>query len=146
MKYFFSFMLCIILMLRVQAQPAAAIEYNLHTAGISIGYLVDDRLELTTGFNTKLFSYNTILYASAGYKILFSHKDDDNFNLTPSIGIGKYFLQLYDAKDQLLEDSKNNKLFLRLEAGKDWYMGRLFISANYCAVWYCSVGIKAFIQ
>ncbi len=130
------------------AQPTIGMQYTSKGYGLTIGYLNHNNVEITAGYNVSVLVHNVpdIYYSTAGYRLLLSHKEEDNFSLTPSVGYGISALRTYDAKNYLVSKTKTNKAFYGAELGKDWYMGRLSLHANYCGMLYYGVGIKVYIK
>lgn len=113
---------------------------------------MSDKIEISASYRRPMVRNDTysILSFQIGRQILITRKDEDNYSFTPSIGYG--YLRKKDFTEynmNRLSDAhiENIAVFApvySLEFGKDAYLGRAFISANYCKELYFSIGIKMF--
>lgn len=115
-------------------------------AGVQLGYLSTDGIEISTGYKVPLISATnpSVFNLSLGKQILLTHDDEDNYSITPSAGIASVSYKVID-KDVVTKVSKITAIY-GIEIGKDAYLGRVFIAANYAQQFYFSIGIKAFIK
>lgn len=97
--------------------------------GISIGYHVP--ITKTTVPN--------VYYAAGMYQFDLSHNDQDNFTATATLGIA---LHNYTDAGKYQGYTNTTGAAYGLELAKDWYMGRLYISANYMSRMYVGAGMK----
>ncbi len=135
----------------ISAQPYVSISANTKGFGMSAGYLSASNLDLSIGYDVPFRKADvpSIFYAKTGYQILLSNYDENNFSLTPSLGIANYKVKDFshwDNEGGSVKDINEIKPIYGLELAKDWNAGRLFISANYCGNVYGSIGIRAFIK
>ncbi len=146
-RYLFTLYILVI-SFAASAQPAIGMQYSSKGYGLTVGYLNNNKIEITAGYNVSVLVHNVpdIYYSTIGYKIELSDYEKDNFSLTPSAGYGIYSLRSYDEKNYFVAKNKSNKPFYGMELGKDWYMGRLSLHVNYCGMLYYGVGIKAYIK
>lgn len=138
----------------LQAQPFLSISATTKGAGFSIGYLLGQPgIELNAGYNVHPTREDVpaLFNLSVGKRILLSHQEKDNFTLTPSIGYAAYsvkdFTEFY--KDETAGEIfqlKAAKPIYSLELGKDWYLGRVYVNANYCNAPFFGLGMRAFIK
>jgi len=115
----------------------------------TIGWLSDIGIDLNVNYKSSLLKADVarILSFNIGKRIELSQ---NNFNVTPYIGIANYRNKDFraydiDRKNEVIQINETGLIY-RLELGKDWYMGRLYIEGTYCNGFYFGAGIKAFIQ
>jgi hypothetical protein len=113
-----------------QSKPFAGV--SLHSIGYSlqIGVKTENRV-LTIGYSTPITSAlnPTLAFITTGREFDLG-KD---YALTTSTGYAFY------------NTIKSVKPMATIEASKDIYKGRLFITANYCKVFFAGAGFKIFI-
>lgn len=138
---------CILITINTYSQPFASFESTTKGFGINLGFQSNEGVQVAGGFNVSITRADVadIYYGSVGYNILLSHKDEDNFSITPTIGPAFYSKEVFDANYNG-KTEKGFKPIFGLELGKDWYDGRLFILANRCDKFYYGIGIKYFIN
>lgn len=137
-----------------KAQPFASFTTNTKNVGLSIGYLEEQSgIEVSTGYHVPVLRTDRpwIFDLSLGKRILLSQNEKDNFSITPSIGYAQYSIKDFSAYDNEKEGGdikqiKEIRPVYKLELGKDWHLGRLYISANYCKSPFLGIGIRAFIK
>lgn len=137
-----------------KAQTFVSFTTTTKNAGLSIGYLEEaSGIELSTGYNVPVLRNDRpwLFSLTLGKRVLLSQNETDNFSITPSIGYALYSVKDFSAYENDKEGGdikqvKEIRPFYKLELGKDWYLGRLFISANYCKRPFYGVGIRAFIK
>ena len=140
-------MVCILITVNTYSQPFASFEGTTKGFAMTVGYQNDEGIHMAAGYNVSITKANSadLFYGNVGYNILLTQHDENNFSLTPTIGAAHSIVQVFDAKDNFTT-VKGIKPIFGLELGKDWHMGRLFLSANYCGKAYYGIGIKAFIN
>ena len=85
-----------------------------------------------------------------GKEFLLSHADEDNYTIGLHAGPALYRVKdftKYDADPTGLTpivQVSRFKMMFSVELGKDSYMGRWFIYANYCGAPFFGAGVKAF--
>jgi hypothetical protein len=132
------------------AQTFIGLSAGSNGAGVSVGYLSAPGIEVSAGYSMPLISAEKphVFYAAIGKQLLLTQNEEDNFSITPSVGIAhssrKDFTE-YDKGGPILT-IENTKPLYSIEIGKDWYHGRLFVSGSYCGVFSVSVGMRAFIK
>ena len=112
--------------------------------------IISEGIEVGITHKVPLFSSEvpTITSLMIGKKVNLTNQEIDNYCLTPSIGIGYYKRQDfkdYDNGGDIIYIAEAKPIF-NLELSKDWYMGRLFVSASYCSGIYGSFGMKCFLN
>jgi len=111
--------------------------------------VLNEGTEITFSYKTPMTKNDVAKIASLsfGKQILLSNREEDNYSLTPSIGMANYRVKdfsKYDAgEDNIIQVSQFKPVY-SIELGKDAYMGRMFISASYCRNPYFVVGFKVF--
>lgn len=139
--------MCILITVNTYSQPFASFEGTTKGFGMTIGTQTMDGIQLAIGYNVSIIKADVpdLFFGNVGYNILLTRHDQDNFSLTPTIGAAHSTVKVFDVKDNYIT-VKGIKPIYGLELGKDWHMGRLFVSANYCGIAYYGIGIKAFID
>lgn len=153
MKQLFLVMI-LFTVISLQAQPFLSVAATTKGEGLSIGYLEPHSgIELSTGYNVHLYREDVpaIFNLSLGKRTLLSHQDKDNFTITPSIGYAVYSVKDFTnfEKDEVHGEIIQIRLIrpiYGLELGKDWYLGRLYINANYCNKSFFGIGMRVFIK
>ena len=140
-------MVCILITVNTYSQPFASFEGTTNGFAMTVGVQTIDGIQISAGYNKPLSSSEkpTLFYGNAGYNIFLSNYDEDNFTLTPTIGAAQSSVKVFDVNDNSTT-IKDIKPIYGLELGKDWNMGRLFISANKCIKMFYGIGIKAFFK
>ena len=82
---------------------------------------------------------------SAGYQLNITNDEEDNYSFTPSIGAALVKSRMWDSK-AVMTVYEQIKLVYGAELGKDAFMGRVFIHANYSDALYYGVGMKVFFK
>lgn len=77
---------------------------------------------------------------SYGHEFLLSNYEDDNYSVTPFIGIAQYKLKQIDD----IPEYKRIVPIYTLELAKKYYAGQVFVSGTYCKSTYFSIGIRIF--
>jgi hypothetical protein len=138
------------------AQPNIGMSVQSKGFGLSSGFLAGN-LDMQLGLSvSKTTDVARIFYASTGYKIKLDNAEEDNFSITPSVGISKYHITDASQWKSGGEVKEINKIlpFASFEIGKDVsalvsgqkIYARMFISANYCEKMFASLGLRAFIK
>jgi len=133
------------------AQPYIGMLATNKGVGFQIGVLSESGgLELSAASNMPLLSNTTptILSINIGKQFLLTKNDDDNYSITPSVGFSSYNYKNFTEYDKIprgdIIQVSEIKPIYRIEIGKDSYLGRVFVSANYCKGFYYGVGMKFF--
>ncbi|CAN5376017.1 hypothetical protein BH11BAC3_BH11BAC3_19060 [soil metagenome] len=145
---------CLLAATLIKAQPFLSFSTTTNGIGLSAGFLEPQSgIEIATGYNMPVLSATKphLFIMQAGKRILLTQNEEDNFTITPTIGYANYTmkdLSNYYGKEATgtREKIKQIKAIVGLELGKDWYLGRLFINANYCGTAFYGLGIRAFIK
>lgn len=121
-------------------QATIGIQYTTKGFGMDAGYMHRSGVQLLAGYNVSIKTtlVPNLTYVALGYKI------GENITVTPSVGYSHYKVGKY-LKEQYTESS-SYKIIYNLEVGKDYEPGRVFITANYCGIFYAGVGMRAFIN
>ncbi|MEO5889852.1 MAG: hypothetical protein ABIQ31_06335 [Ferruginibacter sp.] len=138
----------------LQAQPFLSVAGTTKGAGFALGYLDSESgIEFNLGYNVPILRADRprLLDFSVGKKFLLSHKDEDNISLTSSVGYALYSVKDFSAYELDKEygaiiQIKKIKAIFGLELGKDWYLGRLYVSGHYCGNPFLSIGMRAFLK
>ena len=138
---------------RVFAQPFLGFNANNRGVGVHAGFLFNN-IEVTG--NYKSFSRRNdvpkVLSLSAGYRVLLTQKEMDNWSVTPSIGVGNYRLKDFTAYDAdptgitgIKQISKYKPVY-GVNLSRDSYLGQGFVSVDYCnkAMFY-GIGIRGYL-
>ncbi|MEO7535860.1 MAG: hypothetical protein ABIU30_18510 [Ferruginibacter sp.] len=133
------------------AQPFIGIGATNRGANLQAGILAE-KVELT--FAAKIpftrVDIPTVLSLTAGKQFLLSNKDEDNYSLTTSLGIASHTIKdftKYNADEtgaSPIITVNTIRIIYGLEIGKDSYLGRFYVAANYCHGFYYGVGIRIF--
>jgi hypothetical protein len=113
-----------------QSKPFAGVSF--HSIGYSLqGGIKKENRVLTIGYSTPITSAlnPTLAFITTGHEFDLG-KD---YALTTSTGYAFY------------NTIKNLKPMATIEASKDIHKGRLFITANYCKVFFAGAGFKIFL-
>lgn len=151
MKKFLSLIACTLIIAASYCQPFAGLGLTNKGVNFQAGALISG-IEITAAAK-RPYSRNDIplIYSlSVGKQILLTDNQEDNYSITPSIGYANYRIKDFTAYDKdptgatgPVQISTFTPIY-GLELGKDSYMGRVFISANYCKGLYFGMGIKIF--
>lgn len=139
--------MCILITVNTYSQPFASFEGTTKGVAMTLGYQSYSGLQIAGGYNVPFTNstHATLVYANVGYNYILDNEDQDNFSLTPTIGIAHSSVQVFDTRDNPITIVSVRPIY-GMEFGKDWHMGRLFVSANYCQKFYYGIGIKAFFK
>ena len=140
-------MMCILITVNTYSQPFVSFEGTTKGFGMTIGTQTKEGIQLAAGYNVSITKADVpdLFFGNVGYNILLTQNDEDNFTLTPTVGAAHSTVKVFDKNDNYTT-VKGIKPIFGLELGKDWNMGRLFVSANYCQKFYYGIGIKAFFK
>lgn len=133
----------------INAQVYMGTDINNKGVGANLGFL-GDHLDINTGINIPLSRTDvaTIAHFTTGYMINLTHKDEDNFTITPSIGMGSYHIKDYTAYnlDPHQGPTKISEIlpYYSLELGKDAYMGRISLKLSYCKEVIAGISMRIF--
>lgn len=138
----------------LKAQPYLSVTATTKGVGLSAGYLEKrSGIELNTGYHVPVIKADLpwIFNISLGTRILISHREKDNFNVTPSIGYAVYSIKDQSAYESGKETGANMRVretraIYGLELGKDLHLGRIYVSARYCDKAFWGIGMRAFIK
>ena len=139
--------MCILITINTYSQPFASFEGTTKGVAMTLGYQSYSGLQIAGGYNVSLTNARNadLFYGNVGYNYILGDKEEDNFSLTPTIGIAHSSVQVFDVNDVPTTIISVRPIY-GLEFGKDWHIGRLFVSANYCQKFYYGIGIKAFFK
>lgn len=154
--------LIIFLTYESKAQVYAGAEFGAKGWGLNCGYLSTkyvEGLELKAAFNvpyTRNENEPKIFYSSIGYSIKLTNYEEDNFEITPSIGHSRYSVSdlskaPYAGGSSDTTISKST-LLLSFEAGKDFTRGagnthgRFYAFATHSEEWFYGMGLRLFIK
>lgn len=144
------FSIALFLTCLTQAQPFISVSGTTKGIAFSAGLLTTSGLEVSAGYNmwSRTPSVPTIGYVQAGYHVLLSQNEKDNYTLTPGVGVASWSRKDFTEWDKGGDVISISKvaLLLSLEAGKDINLGRVFINVSYCERPYAGVGIRAFFR
>lgn len=147
MKKLILLILIIIIGINTYSQIYLNTAINTKGVGCGVGALIEEKIDLNLNYTFPLTRNDipSILSFNIGPRILLSHKEEDNFTITPQIGLASYQVNKYTKEGK--EHINSTNTIYTLEIGKDWFNGRLFISSTYCNnLIYFSLGMKAFLK
>jgi len=152
MKHLFL-MMSLFIAFSLKAQPFLSMTGTTKGVGFSIGFLDQQSgIEFSSGYHVPVLRADLpwLFNISVGKRILLSHKEEDNFTITPSIGYADYsvkdFSQYEEEGEHPIVKIKEIRAIYKIELGKDWHLGRVYITANYCKNVFWGVGLRAFIK
>ena len=125
----------------------------------NIGFLAD-KVDISFGLQFPLTDklVPTIYSLSVGRMLNITNEEEDNFTITPAIGLsvlnkievvpantfsekyGQYFPY------EMFKSSNSIKPYYSLEVGKDAHLGRVFIKTVHCGKIYPSFGMRLFLN
>lgn len=141
----------IIISLNGHAQGFAGLFATNNGVGIQAGFLAS-KIDVNASLKFPLADLTspTIYSLSIGRQLLITQKEADNYSITPSIGIAYTQVKDFTAYDQnpYIAPTNVNEVhtIYSLEAGKDAYLGRVYVQANYCKIFYVNVGMRIFFN
>lgn len=155
-KYYIAQIAVVIILLAILCSFKSHAQYlgvSATTKGAALhAGIVANGIEIAGTYKTPLWSNVTpsVLSLSFGKQILLTNNDIDNWTVTPSIGFASLKYQDFSDYDSrpnghIIEVSEIKAIY-NLEVAKDFYMGRIFISATHCGTTYFSFGLKAFFS
>ena len=135
----------IIISLNVNAQFAGVSVIN-KGLGVNAGILTN-KVVIQAALTFPIINLeNANTYSlSAGYQLNITNDDKDNYSFTPLIGAARIRSRTWNAKDAM-SVQQSIKAMYGAEFGKDAYMGRVFINANYSDALYYGIGMKVFFN
>ena len=113
--------------------------------------ILADGIQIEASYRTPFLSNEkpTVMSLTIGREILLSNYEEDNFSVTPFIGGAslkyKDFSEYNYPPYKIISISEIKPMY-GIELGKDWHVGRLFVSANHCGSISYTVGIKTFLN
>jgi hypothetical protein len=135
----------LILSFNAISQTSHFVGISLHSIGYSLqgGVKVENAVALI-GYSKPLTSAvnPTLFFGKIGYEFNLTPRIEDGFNITPLVGISSYTF------DDIIKEQtvKGIAPIYSLELGKDFYNGRIFITGNYCRIFFAGGGFKIFIN
>jgi hypothetical protein len=135
----------LILSLNAVSQTNTFVGISLNSIGISLqgGIKVENAVALI-GYSKPLTSAvnPTLFFGKIGYEFNLTPIIEDGFNLTPLVGISSYTF------DDIIKEQtvKGISPIYSLELSKDFFNGRIFITGNYCRIFFAGGGFKIFIN
>ncbi len=162
-------LLAIFLILRSVTFPQPFLKFAATNKGLecSIGAISGDggfESTLSYKFSMTRVDKPQIVSITIGKQILLTHEEEDNYSITPVVGYGylrwKDF-SLYDAAipsntgsaaggplpevyNEGIMSMREGRPVFGLELGKDSYMGRVGLTANWCKDFYFGVNLRIF--
>ena len=135
----------LIISLNVSAQYAGISVIN-KGIGVNAGFTAN-KVNLQAALTFPLYNLenNNTYSLSTGYEINLTNDEKDNYTLTPSVGAALIKSRTWNKMDAVTVHS-NIKPMYGLELGKDAFMGRVFLQANYMDGLYYGVGMKVFFN
>lgn len=134
------------------AQPSIGMKLLSNGVGMDLGFLIDNKVDVQlstmgiTGNNEKA----KITTITAGYRVLLSRNELNNYSVTPSIGYGLYRVKDYtdynnDPEGKAAVKQTNlNYPALNINIAKDIHKGQIYIQANYLKVLTYGVGFRVY--
>ena len=134
------------------AQPSIGMKLLNNGVGMDIGFLIDNKVDVQlstmgiTGNNEKA----KVTTLTAGYRVLLSRNELNNYSITPSLGYGLYRIKDYtdynnDPEGKAAVKRINlNYPALNINVAKDIHKGQIYIQANYLKVLTYGVGFRVY--
>jgi hypothetical protein len=136
----------LILSINCIAQTSPFIGISIHSKGhsLQVGAKFKDVVAIA-GYSKPLTSAvnPTLAFATIGYELNLGNRETDIFALTVSSGVSSYsYLEINEGHEDI--DRKGIAPIASVELSKDYYKGRLFVTANYCLSFFAGAGFKIF--
>jgi hypothetical protein len=116
--------------------------------GLHAGVLAES-VEIKASYQHPYHHQAAIASFTIGNQFLLTHDEKDNYSVTPSIGYARHSREdLSDYKnggEKITQVVEFHPIF-GLEAGKDCFLGRYFVTANYSKGAYFGAGIRAYLR
>jgi len=128
------------------AQPYVSIGLQNTGANGSIGYIAQ-KVDLNLSYKFPLTSAieSKIASITFGRQFNLSKKEQDNYVITPLVGVG-FLKSGVISKDNTLIPVQSVKPVYGLEIGKDAYMGRISAFVRYIDKWYYGLSMRIFFS
>lgn len=112
------------------------------------GGAIVSNIEIKGSYQQGIKPYANIGTVQVGYQILVTDYEQDNYSVTPSIGYGYFKVKDFSQYDKTgsIINKEGGRPVYGIEVGLDKFLGRYFISGNYCNGLYFGIGIKAFFR
>jgi hypothetical protein len=143
----------LIISLSAISQPYIGLQAGNKGVAAEFGFLAN-KIEIAVAAKTPLSNTDvpTLLSITVGKQFLLTQKEEDNYSFTTSIGFANYRVSDFTAYNAdptgqagIVKISAI-KPFYGMELGKDAYLGRVYIKAQYCGGAYYSLGMKMFFN
>ena len=134
------------------AQPSIGMKLLNNGVGMDIGFLIDNKVDVqlsTMGMtgNNEAAKVTTI---TAGYRVLLSRNELNNYSVTPSVGYGLYRTKDFTGYNNDPSGKTGPKQInlnypaLSINVAKDIHKGQIYLQANYCKSLYYGVGFRVY--
>jgi len=141
----------ILISFTAMSQPFLGLQVNDKGGMVQLGALIET-IEITASYKTPFTREDVAKVASLtiGKLIYLSGNDKDNYSISLHAGYANYRVKDFKAYDAdktgvtgITQVNEYQPVFA-IEAGKDSYLGRVFVSAHYCKGFWYGLGIKMF--
>lgn len=147
-KYIKGILPIILLLVTVPSFSQPYVGMGLQNKGAfgTIGYIAQT-IDLNAQYKFPLTSAteSSIFSVTVGKQFNLSHKDEDNFVLTPLVGIGFLKYGVVNKENTIIVN-QSIKAVYGLEIGKDAYMGRISAFVRYVDKWYYGLSMIIFFD
>ena len=134
------------------AQPSIGMKMLNTGIGADIGFLFDNKidLQLATSPITGNNEAQRVTTITAGYRVLLTNNELNNYSITPSVGYGLYRTKDYtDYNNDPLGKGAVKQINLNYPAmninfAKDIHKGQIYLQANYCKFFYYGAGFRVY--
>ena len=134
------------------SQPSLGFSALSNGLPANVGFLIDNKIDLQlnaagiTG-NNEAAKITTL---TAGYRVLLSRNELNNYSVTPAIGYGLYRIKDFTGYDNDptgktgIKQINTNYPAASLNISKDIHIGKLYIQANYCKFFTYGMGFRVY--
>jgi hypothetical protein len=131
-----------VLIVKLFSQPYVGMGLQNKGAFGTIGYIVH-KVDLNVQYKFPLTSAteSSIFSVTVGKQFNLSHKDEDNFVLTPLVGIGFLKYGVVNKENTLIVYQSINPVY-GVSIGKVWYKGTLSLDFRYVDKFYGGVSMR----
>jgi len=135
------------------AQPYIGLSVHNSGVGAQLGILAES-IDVALAIKAPLTKVDvpTIVSLTVGKQFLLTQREEDNYSFTISAGaaftsVKDFTAYNADPTGQTgIATVTSTSIIYGLQVGKDAYLGRVFISANYCKGMYYGLGMRIFFN
>ncbi len=134
------------------AQPSLGMKLLNNGVGMDVGFLIDNKVDVQlstmgiTGNNEKA----KVTTLTAGYRVLLSRNELNNYSVTPSVGYGLYRVKDFTGYNNDptgktgIRQTNTNYPAASLYIAKDIHIGQIYLQTNYCKILTYGVGFRVY--